>query len=130
MALVNPLPVQDTPVRPTAAPPMVPTVLEDSDDDSHTLALPMPDPDDSPHPRTWYPKPWQQFIDHAQCHILYYMMFVDPFPPGPYSQIMVREEVAAAFNTFYDVHGIFLDPDSCKFTHLQLDADIKIPSLH
>lgn len=106
--------MQGTPVQPEPAPLAFPTVLEDSDHDSRSWILPASDPDDGPYLRSWYPKPWQDLIDHAQSYILNYMVFVDPFPHGSYSQTMAREDMMAAWSSFSLVSPHFLDPDSCK----------------
>jgi hypothetical protein len=96
------------------APPIAPTVVEDLDEHTNPYTLPALNPDDPPPARSWYPKPWQQLIDHAQSYILNYMAFFDPFPNGIISQIRAREDMAAAFRTFPMISEYSLDVRSCK----------------
>ncbi|KAF9784419.1 hypothetical protein BJ322DRAFT_1021176 [Thelephora terrestris] len=110
-ALVPP-PSQPAPVQQIPVAPIIPAVVEEPYQEPRPLTLPTPNPDDPPLPRSWYPKPWQHLIDHAQGYMLHYMAFFDPFPNGTSSHIRAREDITMAFSTYNMVYDDLLDVTS------------------
>lgn len=115
--VIQPALVHNVPANQDVAAPTILTATEDPYEDARPLTLATPQPNDDPLPRSWYPKPWQEFIDHAQGYILKYMACIYPFPNGVCSQLTARENVATAFGTFRLVSDHNLDRDSCKLTY-------------